>query len=82
VNGRAVDISSYQVKAGDEVTLRERSRKLTVVQNALEARKGQGVPEWLELNGDLPSGRVLNIPTRESIPVPINEQLIVELYSK
>jgi small subunit ribosomal protein S4 len=82
VNGRTVDIASYQVKAGDQVTLRERSRKLAVVQNALEARKGQGVPEWLELDGDTPSGRVLNIPTRESIPVPINEQLIVELYSK
>jgi len=82
VNGRAVDIPSYLVKAGDEVTLRERSRQLVTVQNALEARKGQGVPEWLELNADAPSGRVLSIPTRQSIPVPINEQLIVELYSK
>ena len=82
VNGRLVDIPSYQVRAGDEIALRERSRKLIVVQNSLEARKGQGVPEWLELNADTPSGRVLNIPTRQSIPVPINEQLIVELYSK
>src|SRR6058998_1853680 len=82
VNARAVDIPSMQVKAGDQVSLREKSRKLTVVQNSLEARKGQAVPEWLELSHEIPAGRVLNIPTRQSIPVPINEQLIVELYSK
>jgi small subunit ribosomal protein S4 len=82
VNGRIVDIPSMQVKAGDEVSLKERSRKLTTVQSSLESRKGQGVPEWLELAVETPAGRVLNIPTRASIPVPINEQLIVELYSK
>ena len=82
VNGRTVDIPSFLMRAGDQVSFRERSRKLTTVQNALEARKGQSVPEWLELSSDGPMGRVLNIPTRESIPVPINEQLIVELYSK
>ena len=82
VNGRKVDIPSTLVRAGDEISLREKSRKLTAVLSSLEARKGQGVPEWLDLNADASSGRVLNIPTRESIPVPINEQLIVELYSK
>jgi small subunit ribosomal protein S4 len=82
LNGRVVDIPSMLVKAGDELSLKERSRKLTPVLNSLESRKGQGVPEWLELNPDTPAGRVLNIPTRASIPVPINEQLIVELYSK
>jgi small subunit ribosomal protein S4 len=82
VNGRRVDIPSYLVRAGDEVQLRERSRSLTVVQSALEARKGQGVPEWMNLNAEQLSGRILNIPTRANIPVPINEQLIVELYSK
>ena len=82
VNGRAADIPSMLVRAGDEVSLKEKSRKLTVVQNALEARKGQGTPEWLQLSAETPAGRVLNIPTRQSIPVPINEQLIVELYSK
>jgi small subunit ribosomal protein S4 len=82
VNGKILDIPSAQVKAGDEVSLKERSRKLTPVQNSLESRKGQGVPEWLELNSDVPAGRVLSIPSRASIPVPINEQLIVELYSK
>jgi small subunit ribosomal protein S4 len=82
VNSRRVDIPSFQVRVGDEVSLRERSRNLTVVASSLEARKGHGVPEWLELDSDAPKGRVLNIPTRESIPVPIREQLIVELYSK
>ena len=82
VNGRRVDIPSYLVRAGDEVQVRERSRKMVVVQNSLEARKGQGVPEWMDLNSERLSGKILNIPTRASIPVPINEQLIVELYSK
>ena len=82
VNGRSVDIPSLQVKAGDEIAMRERSRKLVVVQNALEARRGQGVPEWMEMNTERMAGRVRSIPTRASIPVPINEQLIVELYSK
>jgi len=82
VNGRTVDIPSYVVRAGDEIAVREKSRSLTVIESALEARKGQGVPEWLDLNVDQKSGRVLHIPSRESIPVPINEQLIVELYSK
>jgi small subunit ribosomal protein S4 len=82
INGRKVDIPSMLVRAGDEVAVREKSRKLTSIAASLEARKGQGVPEWLDLNADALSARVLNVPTRESIPVPINEQLIVELYSK
>lgn len=82
VNGRKVDIPSFLVKPGDEVIVREKSRKLTVIENALEARKGQSSPSWLELSPERLAGRVLSIPTRESIPTPVNEQLIVELYSK
>jgi small subunit ribosomal protein S4 len=82
VNGRKVDIPSYLVKAGDEVQVREKSRKLTVIVNSLESRKGQTAPEWLELSPERSSGRMLNVPTRASIPTPVNEQLIVELYSK
>jgi len=82
VNGRKVDVPSFLVKTGDQITIKERSRELIVIQNSLESRKGQSAPEWLELNADQLAGRVLSIPTRESIPVPINEQLIVELYSK
>lgn len=82
VNGRTVDIPSFLVKAGDEIQVREKSRELAVIKNSIESRKGQGVPDWVDLNTERLSGRVLHIPTRASIPVPINEQLIVELYSK
>jgi small subunit ribosomal protein S4 len=82
VNGRKVDVPSSLVKVGDMVSMREKSRQLGVVQNSLESRKGQSAPEWLEIHADTVSGRILNIPTRASIPVPVNEQLIVELYSK
>jgi len=82
VNGRSVNIPSFLVRSGDQVHVREKSKKLTVIQGALESRKGQGAPEWLEVDADGMTGKVLSIPTRESIPVPINEQLIVELYSK
>ena len=82
VNGRKVDIPSFLVSAGDVVQVREKSRKVPAILTSLEARKGGWVPEWLEVNADQLSGRVLNIPTRQSIAVPVNEQLIVELYSK
>jgi small subunit ribosomal protein S4 len=82
VNGRSVDIPSFQVRPGDEVQVREKSRQLTVVKHSLDSRKGQGVPDWLELHSERLAGRVLHVPTRASIGVPINEQLIVELYSK
>ena len=82
VNGKPVDIPSYQVRPGDEVQVREKSRELTVVKHSLDSRKGQGVPDWLELRSERLAGRVLHVPTRASIGVPINEQLIVELYSK
>ena len=82
VNGKPVDIPSYQVRPGDEVQVREKSRELTVVKHSLDSRKGQGVPDWLELHAERLSGRILHVPTRASIGVPINEQLIVELYSK
>jgi small subunit ribosomal protein S4 len=82
VNGRPVDVPSFLVRVGDTIAVREKSKKLVVIQGSLESRKGQTAPEWLELNADAMTGRILSIPTRESIPTPINEQLIVELYSK
>jgi len=82
VNGRKVDIPSFLVKPGDEVQVREKSRKMTVIVNALESRKGQTSPEWIELSPEKLAGRVLNVPSRGAIPTPVNEQLIVELYSK
>jgi small subunit ribosomal protein S4 len=82
VNGRNVDIPSYLVRAGDTVTVRDKSKKMAVILTSLEARKGQWTPEWLEVDAERLAGKVLNIPTRQSIMVPLNEQLIVELYSK
>ena len=82
VNGRKVNIPSYQLAAGDQVTVREKSRKLNIVLSTLESRKGQDVPEWLTVDASTLAGKVLSIPTRSSISTPINEQLIVEFYSK
>jgi small subunit ribosomal protein S4 len=82
VNGRTVDIPSFLVKPGDVIAVREKSRKLVPILTTLEARKGQSTPAWLELDTNTLTARVLSIPTRDSIPIPINEQLIVELYSK
>jgi small subunit ribosomal protein S4 len=82
VNGRTVDIPSFLVKPGDVVAIREKSRKLAVILTTLEARKGQSAPAWLDVDADKLTAKVLSVPTRDSIPIPINEQLIVELYSK
>jgi small subunit ribosomal protein S4 len=82
VNGRKVDIPSFLLRVGDTVQVRDKSRKLTVIHGALESRKGQSAPQWLEMSAESMSGRVLSIPARDSITAPINEQLIVELYSK
>jgi small subunit ribosomal protein S4 len=82
VNGRRADIPSYLLRVGDTVEVRERSKNLTVIQSSLESRKGQSAPEWLDTSAETLTGRVLSIPSRDSIAIPINEQLIVELYSK
>lgn len=83
VNGRKVDIPSFQVKVGDRIELRPKSRELKSVKHAVEtlARRG-GVPSWLEANPETASGVFLKIPTREEIGLPVEEQLVVELYSK
>ncbi|MCZ6833312.1 MAG: 30S ribosomal protein S4 [Acidobacteria bacterium] len=82
VNGRKVDIPSYLVQMGDEVAVREKSRTNEFIRLSIETAMGRGVPAWLELNAEAFKGRVLNLPTREEILLPISEQLIVELYSK
>jgi small subunit ribosomal protein S4 len=82
VNGRKVDIPSYLVQKDDEIAVREKSRKNEFIRLSIETAKGRGVPTWLELNAEAFKGRVLNLPTREDILLPISEQLIVELYSK
>jgi len=82
VNGRKVDVPSYQVSAGDEIAIREKSNKLVVVEGAKEFASHQAPPNWLQVDRDAYKGRVLALPKREDINLPINEQLIVELYSK
>jgi small subunit ribosomal protein S4 len=82
VNGRKVDIPSYQLKAGDEVAVRENSRKLTAIQQAVEYTSHQPAPAWVDLDREGMKGRLTALPKREDINLPVNEQLIVELYSK
>ncbi|HKA24627.1 MAG TPA: 30S ribosomal protein S4 [Candidatus Eisenbacteria bacterium] len=82
VDGKTMSIPSYVMKPGQTIGIREKSRNLPVVQAALEKQKGRGSPDWLELDADAYRGRILQTPSRESIQVPVNEQLIVELYSK
>jgi small subunit ribosomal protein S4 len=82
VNGRKVDIPSYQVKPGDVVGVRASSAQNPAIQHALEEVKGRGVPEWLSFDQATMSGRIASLPTREQINLPVQEQLIVELYSK
>jgi small subunit ribosomal protein S4 len=82
VNGRKVDIPSFSVKLGDVVSLRESSSKNAAIVHALEEVKGRGVPEWLSFDPNALSVKVGSLPTRAQINLPVQEQLIVELYSK
>ena len=82
VNGKVVNIPSYLVKAGDVIEIREKSKSSARYKEILESTNGRLVPEWLEADADALKGSVKSIPTREVIDVPVNEMLIVELYSK
>ena len=82
INGKKVDIPSYSLKQGDVVTILGRSQKNVTIEHAIQEVKGRGIPEWLSFDGGALSGRVVSIPTREQINLPVQEQLIVELYSK
>jgi small subunit ribosomal protein S4 len=82
VNGRRVNIPSFQVSAGDEIQVRDKAKKFTVIEGARDYSSHQPVVGWLEVDRDSLKGRVLSLPKREDINAPVNEQLIVELYSK
>ena len=82
VNGKKVNIPSYIVRAGDVISVKEKSRQTTRVLSAMEGIQRRGVPDWAELDRDTFSGRIRLLPTRSDITMPINEKLIVELYSK
>jgi len=82
VNGRKVDIPSYQIKIGDVITVKESARKNPHVEGAWQTAAGRGRPSWLAQEGADMGARVNALPTRDDIDRSINEQLIVELYSK
>ena len=82
VNGKRADVPSYSLKEGDAVSVRERSNKKASILYAMEEVKGRGIPGWLQFDASAMAGRVASLPTREQINLPVQEQLIVELYSK
>jgi small subunit ribosomal protein S4 len=82
VNGKKVDVPSYSVRAGDEIAARPKSQKNTSIVHAMDEVKGRGIPEWLLFDAEKVGGRVSAVPTRDQINLPVQEQLIVELYSK
>ena len=82
MNGKPVKIPSYLIKAGDVIEVREKSRSLQRYKDILEVTAGRLVPEWIEVDQEAFKGTIKHLPTREMIDVPVNEMLIVELYSK
>ena len=82
VNGKKVNIPSYQVSVGDEIAIREGAKKLLIVEQGAQYAAQSPVPAWLEANFENLTGRVLHLPKRTDVELPVNEQLIVELYSK
>jgi len=82
VNGKKVNIPSYQVRTGDTIEVKEKSHKIPVVQEAMETVVRREIPPWLEVDSNAFRGIVKAFPSREELTMPVNEQLIVELYSK
>ena len=82
VNGKKVDIPSFSARSGDTIAVRSTSAQNPTIQHAMEEVKGRGIPEWLSFDSAALAGRISQLPTREQINLPVQEQLIVELYSK
>ena len=82
LNGKKVDIPSIQTRVGDVIELREKSRKIVSINDALDAVARRGIPQWLELDRDAFKGNLKALPVRDDVTTPIQEQLVVELYSK
>jgi small subunit ribosomal protein S4 len=82
VNGKTVNIPSYQIKVGDEISVGEKSQKVQAITDALETVARRGLPQWLDLEKDKMKGTIKTLPVREDLTTPMQEQLIVELYSK
>lgn len=82
VNGKRCDIPSFQTKAGQEIAISNRAQANDFVKSSVETAAGRGIPQWLSLDAGAFKGSVVAVPKREDVPLDINEQLIVELYSK
>lgn len=82
VNGKRVDLPAYRLKPGDEVAIAERSKNLDFIRQNLEAMKGRKVGPWLSLDVEAMKGRFLRLPDREDLALPVNEQLVIEFYSR
>jgi len=82
VNGKKVNIPSYEVRTGDIIEVHEKSRKVQAITDALDAVARRGVPQWIELDKENMKGKIKSFPVREDLTMPMQEQLIVELYSK
>ena len=82
MNGRKVNIPSFQVKVGDEIAIREGSKQLVMLEAAKDFASGQNRVGWIDVAPDNLSGKIIALPTRQDVNLPVNEQLIVELYSK
>ena len=82
VNGKKVNIPSYLIKAGDEIAIKDKSKESDKIKATVEANASRPVPQWLDLNAEALTAKVIALPTREQIMVPVEEHLIVELYSK
>ena len=82
VNGRKVDIPSYLVKAGDVIAIGERSRDKALLKENIEVAASRAIPEWLQFDAERQEGRILALPNREQIEVPVKEQLVVEFYAR
>ena len=82
VNGHRVDIASYLCKAGDVITVCQKSRSLDKIKAVIEANSGRPVPQWIDVNTDNYEAKIIALPNRDQIDAPVEEQLIVEFYSK
>jgi small subunit ribosomal protein S4 len=82
LNGKKINVAGALVKAGDVIQVRERSRDLAAIQSSLEAVDSRGIPDWLELDKGAFRGTVRALPTKDQITLPVNEQMVVELYSR
>jgi len=82
INGKRITVAGALVKTGDVIEVREKSRNLAMIQTSLESVEGRGIPDWLELDKGAFKGVVRALPAKEQITLPVNEQMVVELYSR